>query len=71
MSTYLKEYKTFFESPAGLYFLKELDRQIEAAHTSAESNPEKARDYTQHAKGVRNVIAHIKSAVTEPKKVRP
>jgi hypothetical protein len=65
----VKAYKTFFaESPAGQHFMKSLDRLIAYAHESAESNPDRARDYTQHAKGVRNVKDHIASLSIEFKK---
>lgn len=64
-----KAYRTFFkESEAGRQFEKTLLRLIDSAHESAENDPDHARDYTQHAKGIRQVIDHIASVSVEPKK---
>lgn len=64
-----KEYKAFFtESPAGQYFMQCIESLIDAAHKNAEKDPTLARDYTQHARGVRQVKEHIIGIGTEIKK---
>jgi len=65
-------YQNFFvKSDTGKYFIAELERQISAAHEDAERLPEFARDYSQRAKGTRNVLDHIQSVSTEVKKGKP
>jgi hypothetical protein len=62
----LRAYKAFFvESPAGQEFMQELTRLINSAHEDAEEDPNLARDYTQHARGVRQVIGYINGSLTE------
>lgn len=61
-------YQNFFlKSEEGKYFMSELNRLIESSHEKAESNADSARDYTQQAKGVRQVIEHIQAATAELK----
>lgn len=62
-------YREFFmKSEEGKAFMAELDRLISDAHQKAESNADKSRDYTQQAKGVRQVIEHIQSVTADIKK---
>ena len=65
-------YQNFFlKTDEGKAFLAELDRLIDSSHEKAENNAEAARDYTQQAKGVRQVIEHIQAVTTELKKGKP
>lgn len=65
-------YDTFFEqSDAGTYFIDKLYDLIESQHELAEKNPENARDYVQKALGIREVLNHIKSTMTEVKTKSP
>jgi len=58
-------YESFFvASDAGKHFMGKLVEMIEAEHVQAENEPERARDHAGHAKGMREVLAHIKSTVT-------
>lgn len=64
-----KEYKRFFEmSEAGKSFMKSVNQIIEDAHRAAENNAAAARDCTQIAKGVRQVLDHIAMTQMEVKK---
>ena len=61
-------YQNFFlKTEEGKYFLSEINRLIEANHEFAEREPELARDFSQRAKGNREVLEHIQSAVAELK----
>lgn len=71
MSEFTKEYKTFFvESAAGQHLMKQIDQLVADAHEKAEANPELSRDFTQRAKGVRNVKDLIVGLGVEIKKGR-
>lgn len=62
------DYRAFFlESAAGQHFMKHLPYLIDLQHEAAEKNPELARDYTQRAKGIREVVNHISSVTVKPK----
>ena len=62
-------YQNFFlKTDEGKAFMSELDRLISSSHAKAENDADGARDYTQQAKGVRQVIEHIQSVTTELKK---
>lgn len=64
-----KAYRTFFrESEEGMHFVETLEALINQQHTKAENAPESARDATQVAKGVRQVLEHINITLTEAKK---
>ena len=64
-------YQAFFiKSEAGKEFMKTLLGVINTAHISAENNPEFSRDFSQRAKGARQILDHIASATTEVKKGR-
>jgi hypothetical protein len=63
MSQFSKDYKFFFQSPAGVEFMKFLDIALDSNHTSAENEPDNARDYMQRAKGVRQVMNYIQSVM--------
>ena len=58
----------FIKSEEGQYFLGQMNALIANNHEKAEDNPESARDFTQRAKGVREVLAHIRVTTTKPKK---
>jgi len=60
-----KPYKLFFESPAGVYALAELERLIQAQYRLAEDEPESTRDYIQRAKGLRLFTNHINSVMAK------
>lgn len=65
------EYQNFFlKSEAGKEFVNELGRLISTSHEKAEKDAEAARDFTQQAKGVRQVLEHIQSVTTIVKKGR-
>lgn len=61
MSQFAKEYKQFFESPAGIEFLTTVTGMIDTNHEKAENDPEHSRDHMQRAKGNREVLNVIKS----------
>ena len=62
-------YQQFFlRNEAGKQFMQTLQELIQTNHTSAETNPELARDHVQRAKGNRQVIEHIQSLVAERSK---
>lgn len=62
-------YQNFFiKSEEGKAFMAELIRIIDSFHAKAESDGDKARDYSQQAKGVRSIVEHIQSVTTEVKK---
>jgi len=68
----LKAYDQFFvNSLAGKEFMESLSKMIDSAHKSAEDSPELARDYTQHARGIRQVKEHIDGVMTQIKKGQP
>lgn len=63
-----EEYQNFFlKTEAGKEFVAEVQARIAANHQAAESDPLLARDFTQRAKGNREILDHILS-VTTPKK---
>lgn len=63
-----KAYQSFFlKHEAGKYFVSILTELIESQHTKAEDNPVLSRDYTQRAKGIREIINHIDSVSVERK----
>lgn len=65
-------YQNFFlKTEEGKAFLSELDRLITSLHAKAENTADEARDFTQQAKGVRQVIEHIQSVTAELKKGKP
>jgi len=69
MSKQSAAYVAFFlKNEEGQKFLKELDRLIDAEHEKAEKDADRARDYTQSARGVRLVQEHIQSVTAEVKK---
>jgi hypothetical protein len=62
-----KGYTTFFNhTNEGEFFLNALEEMINTKHRQAEDNPENARDFTQQALGIRDVIEHI-AVRKEPK----
>lgn len=64
-----KAYEQFFvKSEAGGHFMAELNRLLDSNHTDAENTPELSRDFVQRAKGVREIVQHIESVMTEVKK---
>lgn len=61
-----RRYQGFFLSDeAGQEFMTQLQAIIADNHTKAENEPALAREYSQRAKGVREVISHIQSLTTE------
>ena len=53
-------YVTFFDaSDAGQHFLESINKLISNYHEKAENDPAMARDYTQRAKGIRDIADHI------------
>lgn len=64
-----KQYREFFkESEYGVKFVERLNEQISAQHMKAEDDPDHSRDYTQRAKGVREVLDLINSLCAGSKK---
>lgn len=63
-------YNAFFEkNEAGKYFVNEiLIRKIADYHKQSEKQPESARDLSQRAAGIRDVLEHIQSVQTPVKK---
>lgn len=61
MSQFYGDHIAYFESAAGIEFLKTLNDMINANHVSAENDPDKSRDYMQRAKGNREIQDVIKS----------
>lgn len=58
-------YREFFvKSEAGKDFMIKLQSFIDNNHSKAEYTPESARDYTQRAKGIREIKDVIYSIVT-------
>ena len=61
-------YRAFFQkSEHSREFMVTLEKRILANHDKAESEPENARDYSQRAKGIKEIKHHILS-VTASKK---
>lgn len=61
----------FLKNEHGQGYVKQLEELITSNHENAEKNPELARDYTQRAKGVREALAIIQTAVaTTPREKR-
>lgn len=66
-----KAYEQFFvKTEAGGHFTAFVNDLLDHNHAEAEKQPELARDYVQRAKGVREVVDHIQSVMTEVKKGR-
>lgn len=65
MSQFQAAYQQFFESPAGLEFVKTLTDIIDNQHQKAENEPERASAYTQRAKGIREALQVIQSVTAE------
>lgn len=64
-------YRDFFkDSPAGQEFVTKLHVLIDTQHKKGEDSPEMSRDYTQRAKGIREVIALINVATAKSGKKR-
>lgn len=62
-------YQNFFlKTDEGKQFLDEVRRQIAANHESSEKDPLLARDFSQRAKGNREILEHIQSVTTDIKK---
>lgn len=57
-----KAYDQFFnKTEAGEYFIKYVTNYITDQHDKAEDNPEFSRDYTQSARGAKEIMKHIRS----------
>ena len=57
-------YASFFvKSNEGAEFVEWVENQIERYHEQAESSPEDARDLSQRAKGLRDVLNHIQGVI--------
>lgn len=64
-----KAYQAFFhESEAGAYFMNQIHNLIDQNHRDAESDADHARDFTQSARGQRQVLSLITSTATLSKK---
>lgn len=61
----------FLKSEGGKFFLAELSRLIDESHDKAEKDANASRDYTQQARGVRQVVEHIQSITAIIKKGQP
>lgn len=62
-------YRNFFvDSQAGEDFVKKLNQLIDSNHRKGEDEPERARDYMQRAKGIREVVSQINSLCVVTKK---
>lgn len=63
------DYQAFFvKSESGREFVQFLEKLIVSLHEKAESSPDDARDYTQQARGVREVVNHITIDLTDFKR---
>ncbi len=60
--------KFFLKSEEGKAYIAEARRIIDDLHEKSESDADKARDYSQQAKGARLLIDHIVSVTTDIKK---
>lgn len=58
----------FMKSEEGRHFVDQLEKLITENHEKSENTPDSARDYSQRAKGVREVLSHIRVSTTKPKK---
>lgn len=59
-----RAYQNFFKNiAAGQYLLHQVGEIIVTNHEKAEREPSLARDYVQRAKGAREVLDHINSAL--------
>jgi hypothetical protein len=57
-----RAYDQFFnKTDAGKYFIEYVNSYVAGQHDKAEDNPELARDFTQSAKGAREIMKHIRS----------
>jgi hypothetical protein len=64
-------YQNFFtKSEEGKAFMAELGRLIDVSHEKAEKDANGSRDYTQQARGIRQVIEHIQSVSAERGKTK-
>ena len=62
-------YKKFFtKDEAGKHFIQSISSLIDTNHRKAESNPEHAHTFSQRSAGAREVVNHINTMITEPKK---
>lgn len=62
-------YQNFFiKTEEGQACVQEIERLIADAHKKAEHKGDTARDYTQRARGTRDVLDHIQNMMIEPKK---
>jgi hypothetical protein len=50
-----KQYSDFLASQAGEHLVDTIDKLIEHNHNEAEKQPELSRDYSQRAKGAREI----------------
>lgn len=55
----------FIDSVEGQRFMERLQQMIDSQHEDAEKSPELARDHTQRAKGIREVIGMVKSSTAK------
>lgn len=68
MNKIRQSYQHFFlKDEGGKEFMLTLERLIDSNHEAAEKNPELSRDYAQRAAGMRIILNHILSAVSELK----
>lgn len=69
MSKYTAEYKTFFESPAGLEFLTFIHNQLDTEHEGGEKAEDEitAFGHGKTAKAYRDIEEHITSMMLERK----
>lgn len=58
----------FYKSNEGKHFIQAINELINQAHEHAERDAERARDFTQQARGAREVLTHIQSVTTLMKK---
>lgn len=59
-------YRAFFQKhEAGVHFVRKMTELITNNHEKAEKTPEAARDYSQRAAGVREVMKHIQAITAE------
>ena len=58
----------FFKSDAGQYFINYIESFIDKEHQKAEKSAKEARDFTQSAKGAREILNHIQTTITVIKK---
>ena len=66
-----RAYTAFFkQSEAGKQFMQTIDTMISSQHEKGEKEPDHARDYSQRAKGIREILSKIQSVTADQRAPR-